>query len=80
MSKSASFSWELMFTRSLHGTPDMVAQREILTRVAAWVDAGRLRSTRREHLGRIDAANLRAAHARLESGQTVGKVVLEGWG
>ncbi|KYF97381.1 NADPH:quinone reductase [Sorangium cellulosum] len=80
MSKSASFSWELMFTRSLHGTPDMAAQREILTRVAAWVDAGRLRSTRREHLGRIDAANLRAAHARLESGQTVGKVVLEGWG
>ncbi|KYF71040.1 NADPH:quinone reductase [Sorangium cellulosum] len=79
-SKSASFAWELMFTRALHETPDMAAQREILARVAAWVDEGRLRTTRREHLGPINAANLRAAHARIESGQAVGKVVLEGWG
>ncbi|WP_437590214.1 zinc-binding alcohol dehydrogenase family protein [Sorangium sp. So ce1000] len=80
MSKSATFAWELMFTRSLFETPDMAAQREILTRVAAWVDGGRIRTTRREHLGRINAANLRAAHARIESGQAVGKLVLEGWG
>ncbi|WP_437286456.1 zinc-binding alcohol dehydrogenase family protein [Sorangium sp. So ce406] len=79
-SKSASFAWELMFTRALYETPDMAAQREILARVAAWVDEGRLRTTRREHLGPINAANLRAAHARIESGQAVGKVVLEGWG
>ncbi|WP_437956466.1 zinc-binding alcohol dehydrogenase family protein [Sorangium sp. So ce119] len=79
-SKSASFAWELMFTRALYETPDMAAQREILARVATWVDEGRLRTTRREHLGPINAANLRAAHARIESGQAVGKVVLEGWG
>ncbi|AUX47175.1 NADPH:quinone reductase [Sorangium cellulosum] len=78
-SKSVSFAWELMFTRAIYETPDMAAQQEILARVAAWVDEGRIRSTRREHLGRIDAANLRAAHARIESGRTVGKVVLEGW-
>lgn len=80
MSKSATFAWELMFTRSLYETADMAAQRAILTRVAAWVDEGRLRTTRREHFGRISAANLRAAHARIESGQAVGKLVLEGWG
>ncbi|WP_437925915.1 zinc-binding alcohol dehydrogenase family protein [Sorangium sp. So ce291] len=80
MSKSASFAWELMFTRSLHGTPDMAVQREILTRVAAWVDEGRLRTTRGQHLGQINAANLRAAHAHIESGQAIGKLVLEGWG
>ncbi|WP_437976082.1 zinc-binding alcohol dehydrogenase family protein [Sorangium sp. So ce295] len=80
MSKSATFAWELMFTRSLYETADMAAQRAILTRVAAWVDEGRVRTTRREHFGRISAANLRAAHARIESGQAVGKLVLEGWG
>ncbi|WP_437859519.1 zinc-binding alcohol dehydrogenase family protein [Sorangium sp. So ce363] len=80
MSKSATFAWELMFTRSLYETADMAAQRAILTRVAAWVDEGRVRTTLREHFGRISAANLRAAHARIESGQAVGKLVLEGWG
>ncbi|CAN90291.1 MULTISPECIES: zinc-binding alcohol dehydrogenase family protein [Sorangium] len=80
MSKSATFAWELMFTRSLYETADMAAQRAILTRVAAWVDEGRVRTTRREHFGQISAANLRAAHARIESGQAVGKLVLEGWG
>jgi NADPH2:quinone reductase len=50
-----------------------------LREVAARIDAGRLRTTRRETLGSISAANLRAAHARLETGSTVGKIVLEGW-
>ena len=77
--KSGSFSWELMFTRAIFETPDMGVQGEILREVAAQIDAGRLRTTRRETLGSISAANLRAAHARLESGSTVGKIVLEGW-
>ena len=77
--KSGSFSWELMFTRSLFETPDMGVQGDILRQVATQIDAGRLRTTRRETLGTISAANLRAAHGRLESGSTVGKIVLEGW-
>ncbi|WP_437476397.1 hypothetical protein WME75_26270 [Sorangium sp. So ce1014] len=47
--------------------------------MAGWADEGRIRTTRREHFGRISAANLRAAHARIESEQAVGKRVLEGW-
>lgn len=78
--KSLSLHWEMMFTRSLHQTPDMAAQGELLAEVAALADAGRIRSTLTETLGRIDAAHLRRAHALLESGRVHGKVVLSGFG
>jgi zinc-binding alcohol dehydrogenase family protein len=80
MRKSASFSWELMFTRALFKTEDMIRQHELLNEVAGWLDAGRLQTTMTEHLSPINAANLRAAHAKLESGQMIGKLVLSGWG
>ncbi|MFC0252280.1 zinc-binding alcohol dehydrogenase family protein [Massilia consociata] len=75
--KSISLHWELMFTRSMFGTPDMIKQHELLNRVAAMVDDGRLRTTLGEHYGRICAENLRRAHAFIESGRAVGKIVLE---
>jgi NADPH:quinone reductase-like Zn-dependent oxidoreductase len=68
-----------MFTRSLFGTPDIAAQGALLNEVARLVDAGTLRTTLAERFGRINAANLRRAHALLESGRTKGKVVLEGF-
>ncbi len=77
--KSATFAWELMFTRSMFGTPDMIAQHELLNEVAALVDAGKLRSTSAQVVGTINAANLRKAHAQVETGRTIGKVVLENW-
>lgn len=77
--KSVSLHWELMFTRSIFGTADMIAQHELLNEVSALVDAGKLRTTLGEHFGRIDAANLRRAHALLESGKAKGKIVLEGF-
>jgi NADPH2:quinone reductase len=78
-SKSASVHWEFMFTRAMYGTPDMVRQHEILTRTAELVDQGRLRSTLTDTLRPINAVNLREAHRRLESGRTIGKLVLAGW-
>lgn len=78
--KSASLHWEFMFARSMHQTADMQAQHDLLTRVAQLVDAGRLRTTLGEHYGTIDAANLRRAHAFIESGRARGKIVLEGFG
>jgi NADPH:quinone reductase-like Zn-dependent oxidoreductase len=78
-SKSASVCWELMFTRSRFQTPDMIEQHKLLNQVADWLDAGRLRSTLRETLTPINAANLRKAHERLESGKMIGKLVLKGW-
>ena len=79
MAKSASFSWELMFTRSMFQTPDMIRQQEILNQVAQWFDDGKLQVTATKSLEPISAQNLREAHALLESGKSVGKIVLHGW-
>ncbi len=68
-----------MFTRSLIETPDMDAQHRLLTEVAGLVDEGLVRTTLGAHFGTITAVNLRRAHEALESGRSVGKVVLEGF-
>ncbi len=78
--KSQGFVWEMMFARSMYRTPDMAAQHALLAEVARRIDAGALRGTLREVLGPIDAAHLREAHRRIESGHTMGKLVLAGWG
>jgi zinc-binding alcohol dehydrogenase family protein len=77
--KSVSIHWELMFTRSLFGTEDMIGQHRLLDEVAGLVDAGLIRTTLAERFGTINAANLKSAHALIESGKARGKVVLEGW-
>lgn len=78
-SKSASLHWEFMFTRARFETPDMIAQHHLLNEVADLVDAGVLRTTMKADLGPINAANLKRAHAQVESGRTLGKVVLSGF-
>ena len=77
--KSVSIHWEAMFTRPMFGTDDMVRQHEILTEVAGLVDSGVLRATATRNAGVINAANLRQAHAAIEAGRTVGKIVLAGF-
>ncbi len=77
--KSATISWELMYTRSIFKTADMVEQHRTLNEVADLIDAGRIRTTMTERIGTINALGLRTAHARIEGGQTIGKLVLEGW-
>jgi len=77
--KSLSLHWELMYTRSLYETEDMQEQHNILNEVARRVDTGELRTTVGDNYGRINAENLRRAHALLESGKAKGKIVLEGF-
>ena len=77
--KSVSVHWELMFTRSLFQTRDMQEQHNLLNEVSRLVDAGKIRSTVTESLGTINAANLKTAHALIESGRTKGKLVLAGF-
>ncbi|WP_377110609.1 zinc-binding alcohol dehydrogenase family protein [Pseudoalteromonas sp. R86517] len=77
--KSVSVHWELMFTRSLFKTDDMQEQHVILNNVATMIDQGQIKTTVGEHLGKINAANLRKAHQHLESQTAKGKVVLEGF-
>ncbi|MGR3636382.1 MAG: zinc-binding alcohol dehydrogenase family protein [Shimia sp.] len=77
--KAISLHWEMMFTRSLFGTADMDAQRDLLNEVADLVDAGKLRTTVTDVAGKIDAEKLKQVHALIESGTAKGKIVLEGF-
>lgn len=77
--KSVSLHWELMFTRALFNTDDLNRQHEILNLVAQYVDQGLIKTTINQQLGRINATNLKQAHAMLESQQVIGKIVLEGF-
>lgn len=77
--KSASFHWEFMFARAMHQTPDMIEQHRLLSFVADEIDAGRIRTTLAEVLTPINAANMREAHRRVETGAARGKIVVEGF-
>lgn len=77
--KSVTHVWELMFTRSKYQTPDMIEQHKTLGRISGWIDRGTLKGIARETLAPINAENLRKAHAKLESGTMIGKLVVKGW-
>ncbi|WP_064711093.1 zinc-binding alcohol dehydrogenase family protein [Rhizobium bangladeshense] len=77
--KAISIHWELMFTRPLYGTPDMIEQHKLLNKISELVDAGKIRTTLTETVGPINAANLKKAHAMVESGRMKGKAVLAGF-
>jgi len=79
MTKAAALHWEFMFARAMHQTPDMIEQHNLLNFVADEIDAGQLRTTLAEVLSPIDAATLREAHRRIETGTTRGKIVIEGF-
>jgi NADPH:quinone reductase-like Zn-dependent oxidoreductase len=76
MYKSIGFEWELMFTRPMFQTEDMQTQHDILQRVSSLVDRGTIVTTLRERFGPLNAENLKRAHARIESGAMIGKLVL----
>jgi len=75
--KAASLHWEFMFARAMFETPDMIEQHKLLTYVAGEIDAGRIRTTLSQVLSPINAENIRAVHALIETGQAKGKIVVE---
>jgi len=77
--KSLSLHWEFMFTRALFANERMARQGQILSRVAELVDRGDVQSTMTRHLGAINAANVRSAFDEILGGQSIGKIVLEGF-
>ena len=78
--KSISIHWELMFTRHLFQTADMIEQHNLLAKVADAVDQGLIVTTKQRDLGTINAQNLIKAHTLQESGTAIGKTVLTGFG
>lgn len=77
--KSLSLHWTFMYTRSMFKTDDMVEQGKLLNRVSELIDQGKIKTTIGKNLGKINAENLRAAHQELESGSSIGKIVLSGF-
>jgi len=77
--KSLSLHIEFMYARSMFQADDMIEQSRLLSAVADLVDQGYIKTTLGRNLGRINAANLKAAHASLEDGRSIGKIVLEGF-
>jgi zinc-binding alcohol dehydrogenase family protein len=74
--KSITWHWELMFTRSMFETPDMIEQQRLLARTAALVDDGTLRTTVTKTIEGFTAEGLREAHRDVETGRMTGKVVV----
>lgn len=77
--KSLSLHWEFMFTRSMFKTTDMNEQHRLLNNISDLIDQGKIQTTMGKNLGTINAKNLRSAHAELESGKSIGKIVLQGF-
>jgi NADPH2:quinone reductase len=74
--KSITWHWELMFTRSMYETPDMIEQRKLLQTVATLVDDNRIRTTLGATINGFSAAALREAHRLIGTGQITGKIVV----
>ncbi|MCE4049597.1 zinc-binding alcohol dehydrogenase family protein [Bacillus sp. Au-Bac7] len=75
--KSATFVWEFMFTRTMYETEDMEKQQQLLNQLSELIDIGVIKTTLKKTLSPIHAENIRKAHALVESGKTIGKIVLE---
>ncbi|TFV57887.1 zinc-binding alcohol dehydrogenase family protein [Mycobacterium sp. PS03-16] len=73
--KSIAWHWELMFTRPLFGY-DMIAQQKLLAQAADLVDRGVIRTTVTRTITGLDAEGIREAHREIESGHTIGKIVV----
>lgn len=77
--KSLSLHIEFMYARSMFNAADMDEQGRLLNRIADLIDQGYIQTTVGKNLGPINAQNLRNAHEELESGKSIGKIVLEGF-
>ena len=75
--KSVTFVWEFMFTRPKHKTNTLTRQRDCLNVVSSLIDQGKIKTTAKQILSPINAYNLKKAHEAVESGKTIGKIVLK---
>ena len=74
--KSIAWHWELMFTRSMFETPDMIEQQRLLAATADLVDNGTLRTTVTKTIEDFSAAGLRQANREVKAGRMTGKIVV----
>lgn len=75
--KSVTFSFEFMYTRSMYTTNDIAQQYHILNEVSRLLDTGVLKTTLTTVLKGFTVENLKRAHLMQETGKTIGKTVVE---
>jgi zinc-binding alcohol dehydrogenase family protein len=75
MLKSASLHMEMVFSKILNGT-DFKSQGSILEDVTALIVEGRLRAITTTRLEGLTAETMKAAHELVETGRTIGKIVI----
>ncbi|MBC8126047.1 MAG: zinc-binding alcohol dehydrogenase family protein [Gloeobacteraceae cyanobacterium ES-bin-144] len=75
--KCVRIAWEFMAARSKFQTPDMHRQGEILQEIATLCDAGSFPKLHTQVFDSFNVANLREAHAAMESGTAHGKWVMK---
>lgn len=77
--KRVTFAWKWMYSKSYYQTEDMISQHEILNKLSKLYEDNELIPINKISYSPINAENMRKAHADVESGKMVGKVVLTGW-
>jgi len=77
--KSLSLHIEFMYARSMFNAVDIEEQSHLLNHVSDLIDCGYIQTTVGKELGLINADNLKLAHEELESGKSIGKIVLQGF-
>lgn len=75
-SKSVTFSYELMYTRSVYETNDWIKQHEYLTELKNQVEQGFIKSNLETLFDEMNEKTLQQAYEQLMTGHTVGKIVL----
>jgi NADPH:quinone reductase-like Zn-dependent oxidoreductase len=65
-----------MYTRAIFTTNTIARQHALLRRVAELVDRGDLKHTLTRRIDGMNAAGLAQAHALVEAGNMIGKVVV----
>ncbi|TGK53496.1 zinc-binding alcohol dehydrogenase family protein [Leptospira kanakyensis] len=77
-SKSNGYLNEFMFTRSMYQTEDRIKQKQLLEEIAVLVEKGKINPTNQLDLGEMTEESLNKAHELLQTGKTIGKIVLGG--
>ena len=74
--KSITLVWEMMFTRSMFQTKDMIKQHDILNEVSKLVDDQKIQTTLQDDISPINAQSVNQAHATIEKRKMIGKLVI----
>jgi NADPH:quinone reductase len=76
-SKSATFVWEFMFTRSMYKTDDIEEQHNILKQIATLIDEGKIKTTLTQTIEGFSVESIKKAHKIVESGKSIGKIAID---